>query len=50
MNEVELGMPLPPGMNAVIQDKITNKDTYREMVLMAKRFEPKEALAKGLVN
>ncbi|EAR85087.1 enoyl-CoA hydratase/isomerase (macronuclear) [Tetrahymena thermophila SB210] len=50
MNEVELHMPLPPGMNAVIQEKISDKDAFRELVLQAKRFEAKEAFERKMVN
>ncbi|EGR30182.1 hypothetical protein IMG5_138860 [Ichthyophthirius multifiliis] len=50
MNEVELGMYLPPGMNAVLQDKIQDKNAFRDLVLLAKKFESKEAFQKGLVD
>ncbi len=38
MSEVELGLPLPPGMNAVVQGKTGNSREFRDLVLMAKKY------------
>jgi enoyl-CoA hydratase/carnithine racemase len=45
LNEVELGAPLPPGMNAVVQCKVS-PPVFRDIVVTAKRFDAKEAYAK----
>lgn len=38
-NEVEIGLPLPPGMNAVIKRRMDNLKEYRDMVLYARKFK-----------
>jgi enoyl-CoA hydratase/carnithine racemase len=40
-NEVDIGLPLPPGMNAVIKRKHTNSITFRDMTLFGKKFTEK---------
>jgi len=49
MNEVDLGFPLGPGMNAVPQCKL-DAHTFRDMILLGKRFAAEEALAKKMVD
>lgn len=43
-NEVDLGLPLPPGMHAVIKRKHSNHLSFRDMTLFGKRFSEKEML------
>ena len=43
-NEVDNGLPLPPGMMAVIKKKHTNHQSLRDMTLFGKKFTAEEAL------
>jgi enoyl-CoA hydratase/carnithine racemase len=49
MNEVDLGFPLGPGMNAVPQCKL-DAPTFRDLILLGKRFAAEEALAKKMID
>eukprot|EP00743_Colponemidia_sp_Colp-15_P002675 GILK01002898.1.p1 GENE.GILK01002898.1~~GILK01002898.1.p1 ORF type:complete len:233 (+),score=26.84 GILK01002898.1:49-747(+) len=49
LNEVDIGLPLCPGMNAVIKCKL-NATTYRDAVLKGYRFGAEEALERGMVD
>ena len=49
LNELELGMPLRPGMMAVFRNKLP-ATTLRKPVLEAYRYKAAEALAEGLVD
>ncbi|KAF9970626.1 dodecenoyl-CoA isomerase [Actinomortierella ambigua] len=49
MNEIDLPAPLPAGMSALLRYKMPHH-VYRDMVLQAKRFSGKEALALHLVD
>lgn len=49
-NEVELGVPLPPGMNAVIQRKINHQKDFRDIVLYAKKFSAEDGVKAGFVD
>ena len=40
-NEVDIGLPLPPGMNAVIKRKHSNPLSFRDMTLFGKKFSEK---------
>ena len=37
-NEVDIGLPLPPGMNAIIKRKHSNPLSFRDMTLFGKKF------------
>lgn len=37
-NEIDIGLPLPPGMNAIIKRKHPNHSTFRDMTLFGKKF------------
>ncbi len=49
VNEVLLGMNLPPGMAAILQAKLTPPVVHRA-VTQAHRFDATEALASGVVD
>lgn len=49
LNELELGMPLRPGMMAVFRNKLP-ANTLRKLILEAYRYKAAEALAEGLVD
>lgn len=40
-NEVDIGLPLPPGMNAIIKRKHSNQISFRDMTLFGKKFNEK---------
>lgn len=50
VNELEFGAPLPAPMASIFRQKVPNPNTYRSMVLEAKRFNALEALKEGLVD
>lgn len=50
INEVEFGAPLPAPMASIFRQKVPNPNTFRNMVLEAKRFNALEALKEGLVD
>ena len=47
--EIDLGMPLQPGMNALLKHKLA-EPAYREALLTGKRYGGAEAAAQGLVD
>jgi len=49
LNEVDMGLPLIPAMNAVVQCKLT-PDAFRELFLTGKRMDPAEALKLKVVD
>jgi enoyl-CoA hydratase/carnithine racemase len=49
LNELEFGVPLAPPMSSVFRQKC-RPDTYRSLVLEAKRFPAKDALESGIVD
>jgi enoyl-CoA hydratase/carnithine racemase len=49
MNEVDFGAPLMPPMSSIFRQKL-RADTYRNMVLEAKRFNALAALKEGIVD
>ncbi|KAL8938502.1 MAG: hypothetical protein Q9216_003862 [Gyalolechia sp. 2 TL-2023] len=50
LNEVEFGAPLKPPMSSIFRQKLPNPNTYRTIVLEAKRFNALEALQEGIVD
>ena len=50
LNELEFGAPLKPPMSSIFRQKLPNPNTYRTMVLEAKRFNALEALQDGIVD
>lgn len=50
VNELEFGAPLPAPMASIFRQKVPSPNTYRNMVLEAKRFNALEALREGLVD
>eukprot|EP01088_Endostelium_zonatum_P013008 TRINITY_DN27354_c0_g1_i1.p1 TRINITY_DN27354_c0_g1~~TRINITY_DN27354_c0_g1_i1.p1 ORF type:complete len:247 (+),score=40.34 TRINITY_DN27354_c0_g1_i1:84-824(+) len=49
LNEVDMGMPLLPGMNTVAQCKLS-PIAFRELFLTGRRISPKEALSLQIVD
>ena len=47
--EVDLGMPLAPGMSALIRSRLT-ASTVRESILTGRRFAAGECLERGIVD
>ena len=50
LNEVEFGAPLPGPMASIFRQKVPSPNTYRSIVLEAKRFKALEALKEGIVD
>ena len=50
LNELEFGAPLPGPMASIFRQKVPNPNTYRSIVLEAKRFNALEALKEGIVD
>lgn len=50
LNELEFGAPLKPQMSAIFRVKVPSPHVYREMVLEARRYGGRDALAAGLVD
>lgn len=50
INELEFGAPLPAPMASIFRQKVPSPNTFRNMVLEAKRFNALEALKEGLVD
>jgi len=48
--EVDINIPLAPGMNALINAKITDASIYREAILTGKKYGGKEAVATKIVD
>ena len=49
LSEINLGMPIPPGMLILIRDKVTYS-VLRQLALFGHKFKPKESLAAGLLD
>lgn len=49
-NEVDIGLPLPPGMMETIKRKHSNKQSLRDMVLFGKKFSEREALENKMID
>ncbi|CAF9904801.1 MAG: hypothetical protein GOMPHAMPRED_002952 [Gomphillus americanus] len=50
LNEVEFGAPLRPPMASIFRDKLPRPDTFRTILLEAKRFNALEALKEGVID
>lgn len=50
LNELEFGAPLPGPMASIFRQKISSPNTYRTIVLEAKRYNALEALKEGIVD
>ncbi|KAL8991667.1 MAG: hypothetical protein Q9169_007766 [Polycauliona sp. 2 TL-2023] len=50
LNELEFGASLKAPMSSIFRQKLPNPNTYRTMVLEAKRFSALEALQEGIVD
>ncbi|KAJ2911278.1 hypothetical protein GGI21_000061 [Coemansia aciculifera] len=50
MNEIDLGIPLIPGMAAIVRCKVKGEADLRDCVLSARRFRASEAVAAGFVD
>ena len=50
VNELEFGAPLPPPMASIFRQKVPSPQTYRAMVLEAKRFPAAQAVSAGIVD
>ncbi|KAJ1966032.1 hypothetical protein GGI12_000350 [Dipsacomyces acuminosporus] len=50
MNEVDLGIPLIPGMAAIVKCKINQPNYLRDCVLAGHRFKSSDAVAGGFVD
>ncbi|CAK9134160.1 unnamed protein product [Ilex paraguariensis] len=49
MNEIDLGLPLTPGIMAVLRSKL-HPSSFQEAILTGKRYNGKEAAAAGIVH
>ena len=49
-NEVELGMPLPPGMFGTIARKHATPNGLRDMAVFGRKFSEKDGLKAGFVD
>ncbi|KAJ1667817.1 hypothetical protein IW140_001369 [Coemansia sp. RSA 1813] len=50
MNEVDIGIPLSPGMAAIVKCKITQPNHLRDCLLAGHRFKSSDAFAAGFVD
>lgn len=50
LNELEFGAPLPAPMASIFRQKVPSPNTYRSIVLEAKRYNALEALKEGIVD
>ncbi|ORX66868.1 ClpP/crotonase, partial [Linderina pennispora] len=50
MNEVDIGIPLSPGMAAIVKCKINAPNVLRECALAGHRFKSSDAVAAGFVD
>lgn len=50
LNELEFGAPLPGPMASIFRQKVPSPNTYRSIVLEAKRFNALEALKEGILD
>ncbi|MCJ1467359.1 hypothetical protein MMC07_005983 [Pseudocyphellaria aurata] len=50
INELEFGAHLPAPMSSIFRQKVPSPNTYRAIVLEARRFNALEALKEGLID
>ncbi|KAI9504292.1 hypothetical protein GGI25_004297 [Coemansia spiralis] len=50
MNEVDIGIPLSPGMAAIVKCKITQQNHLRDCLLAGHRFKSSDAVSAGFVD
>ncbi|KAL6718693.1 hypothetical protein ACLMJK_002927 [Lecanora helva] len=50
LNELEFGAPLAPPMASIFRQKVPNPNTFRTMVLEAKRYNALEGLKEGFLD
>ncbi|KAJ2415979.1 hypothetical protein H4218_004550 [Coemansia sp. IMI 209128] len=50
MNEIDIGIPLIPGMAAIVKAKVKPQNHLRECLLGAHRFKASDAVAAGFVD
>eukprot|EP01096_Ripella_sp_DP13-Kostka_P014050 TRINITY_DN622_c0_g1_i1.p1 TRINITY_DN622_c0_g1~~TRINITY_DN622_c0_g1_i1.p1 ORF type:complete len:263 (-),score=99.33 TRINITY_DN622_c0_g1_i1:98-865(-) len=50
MPEIDLKMVLTPGMNAIVQSKISDQRVLRDVVLLGKKYNARESLQAGIVD
>ncbi|KAJ2747577.1 hypothetical protein GGI20_000402 [Coemansia sp. BCRC 34301] len=50
MNEIDIGIPLIPGMAAIVKCKVKEQNSLRDCVLGAHRFKASDAVAAGFVD
>ncbi len=50
LNELEFGAPMPSAMASIFRIKLPRPDTFRTMILEAKRFNALEAIKEGFVD
>ena len=50
LNELDFGAPLKPPMASIFRQKVPNPNTFRTMVLEAKRYGALEGLKEGVLD
>ncbi|KAJ2849686.1 hypothetical protein IWW36_002453 [Coemansia brasiliensis] len=50
MNEVDIGIPLIPGMAAIVKAKISHANHLRDCLLTGHRFKSSDALSAGIID
>lgn len=50
LNELDFGASLKPPMASIFRNKLPSPNTYRTMILEAKRFNALESLKEGIVD
>jgi Delta3-Delta2-enoyl-CoA isomerase len=50
LNELDFGVALKPPMASIFRQKLPRPDTFRTMILEAKRFNALEAIKEGIVD
>ena len=50
LNELDFGAPLKPPMASIFRQKVPNTNTFRTMILEARRYGALEALKEGILD